>query len=74
MFRFRPRGGIQLCTKPTVVVGVPRTTLEGWEAGDGNNEESVKASTPDCRTSIGKKEYETIYRRAKGEGGWRIWA
>ena len=41
------------------MVGVARTTLEGWEAGDGNDDESDKASTPDCCTSIGKKEYET---------------
>ena len=33
--------------KSAAVVGVPRPTLEGWEAGDGNDDESVNVSAPD---------------------------
>ena len=44
------------------VVGVSQQTLSDWETG--NDTESGKASTPDCRTSIGKKECEP----AKGVG------
>ena len=44
------------------MVGVSQQTLSDWEAG--NDTESGKASTPDCRTSIGEKECEP----AKGVG------
>ena len=49
------------------MVGVSQKTVENWEheKDDGNNSKSTNASTPDSRTSIGKKEYET----AKGVGG-----
>ena len=41
-----------------VVVGVDRSTVAKWEEepDSGSDVKIHKASTPDCRTSIGKKE------------------
>ena len=58
--KLRQKGKTQ--AEAAAMVGVSQQTLSDWEAG--NDTESGKASTPDCRTSIGKKECEP----AKGVG------
>lgn len=49
------------------ILGVPRTTLEGWEQGQITtiDESVIGCNPPDLRIKVPKKEYETIYQRVE---------
>lgn len=47
------------------IVGVPRTTLEGWEQGVSIDESVITYALPDVRIKVPKDEYQTIYKRVK---------